>query len=674
MQLDVDDSIESMLMVRPSVWCIANLGASGSVHGLALSAIVMLPAFAFAEVVSVPEEKLNIHQLESVVVTASREPQPPEYAPGTVTVIAREEIERGHYTSVVDILRRVPGVHVEQPGSRGGRASIYTRGLDPNHTLILIDGVRMNDPTNNRGGSFDLSTLDPAGVERIEISRGPISAVHGSDAIAGVVNIITRTGSDAQEFLLDGSGGRWGVYRVAAEARGRVGIVDLSLAGAWIDEGNPPDDQEYRGGNLKADVGVKLPAGAKLRGTLRFADSESESFPDDSGGDDYAVIRALEGRDIREVDLHVEAAQKTGRWIDYALGFDYRYRREDRDSPGILSSPVRMGVPSESSRDELDYYAISLRNTVKPVEGLSLTAGGDVYWEEGSSNGQLSLLEPPPPLPASFQTSFELDRVVGGPFAELHWRSGFGLALYGGVRADFSDESSSEVTPRVSAEYSVPVIDLVVKGSWGEGFKLPAFYSLANPLVGNPDLVAERSKGWDLALSRSFWKDRIDARMAYFEIEVRNLIDFVPSSDPPLVNRSKVVSRGFEFELSARLLDSLDLNGNLTFTDTDIRHTSEDLLNRPRWRGALTLIWAPLKDVTIRAAALIVGSVKDSSVPTGNVTLDPWGRVDLSASWRVRKHVSLYLEIDNLFDSNYEEAVGFRAPGIRPRAGVTARF
>ena len=143
---------------------------------------------------------------------------------------------------------------------------------------------------------------------------------------------------------------------------------------------------------------------------------------------------------------------------------------------------------------------------------------------------------------------------------------------------------------------------------------------------------------------------------------------------PSLVNRSKVVSRGFEFELSARLFDALDINGNLTFTDTDIRHTSDDLLSRPRWRGALALIWTPVKDVTVRAAALIVGAVKDESVPTGKATLDPWGRVDLSASWRVREHVSLYLEIDNLFDSNYAEVIGFRAPGIRPRAGVTVRF
>jgi outer membrane cobalamin receptor len=641
------------------------------VRGLALSVIVILPGLALAEIVGVSEEEPTVHRLGPVVVTASREPQPPEYAPGTFTVIARDEIERGDYTSVVDVLRRVPGVHVEQPGSRGGRASIYTRGLDPNHTLILIDGVRMNDPTNNRGGSFDLSTLDPAGVERIEISRGSISAVHGSDAIAGVVNIITRTGRDAREILFDGSGGRWGVYRVAGEARGRVGIADLSLAGAWVDEGDPPDDQEYRGGNVKANVGLELPAGTSLRGSFRFADSESESFPDDSGGDEFAVIRTLEQRDIREFDMRVEAAQKTGRWIDYALGFDYRHRREDRDSPGIADGErPSPGIPSESTRDELDYYALSLRNTIKPLKGLSLTAGGDVYWEDGSSNGKPLFSGTPFETP----TSFKLDRVVGGPFAELHWRCCCDLVLYGGVRADFSDESSSEVTPRVSAEYSVPIVDLVVKGSWGEGFKLPAFFSLASPVVGNPNLVAERSRGWDLALSRSFWKDRVDGSLAYFEIEVRNLIDFVPDLDPQLVNRSKAVSRGFEFELNARLFDSLDLNGNLTFTDTDIRNTADDLLNRPRWRGALTLIWTPVKDVTIRTAALIVGSVKDSSEPTGDVTLDPWGRVDLSASWRVRKHVSLYLEIDNLLDANYEEAVGFRAPGIRPRAGVRARF
>jgi len=248
------------------------------VRGIAYLTFLLLPLSAYAQSDQAPDAA-PVHQIDPVVVVASIAPQPADHATGTVSVIEREEIERGHYTSVVDVLRQVPGIHIEQPGPRGGRASIYTRGLDPNHTLILIDGVRMNDPTNNRGGSYDLSTLDVAGVERIEIVRGPTSAVHGSDAIAGVLDIVTRPVGEKSEWVLDASGGRWGNYRFSGEARARAGIADLSVAGAWLDEGDYSDRQNYRGGNVKTAVGLRLPAGASLRGTLRYADSEAHAFP-----------------------------------------------------------------------------------------------------------------------------------------------------------------------------------------------------------------------------------------------------------------------------------------------------------------------------------------------------------------------------------------------------------
>jgi outer membrane cobalamin receptor len=610
------------------------------------------------------------HHLEPVVVTASREPVPADRAPGTVSVITREEIERSHYTSVVDVLRHVPGVHVEQPGSRGGRASIYTRGLDPSQTLILLDGVRLNDTTNNRGGSFDLSTLDPAGVERIEIVRGPTSAVHGSDAIAGVVNIITRTGADGEEVSLQASGGRWGVYRIAGEARGRRGPADLSLAGAWVDEGDPPDDQRYRGGNFKAAAGVDLAGDARLRGTLRFADSEGRAYPDDSGGPEFATIRALERRDVRDVNLHVELSQAPIRWIDYTAGFSYRHRRELRDSPGIAPG-VRdpFGVPAESSRDELDYYAFSLRNTVYRNEQFHATLGGDVYYEVGSSDGELF-----PGEPFAIPTSFDLDRVVGGAFAELQWSCACGLALYAGARVDFPDSASAEFNPRVSGRYRVPRLDVELSGSWGRGFKLPAFFSLAHPVVGNPGLDPERSRGFDVGVSRSFWDGRIEARASYFDIEVKDQIDFDAGPPPLLVNRSKVQSRGFELELRVDPFSWLSLTGSATHTATDIKGSSAELLNRPRWQGNLSLVVDPLASVTVRMAAIFVGSVKDSSIPTGPVTLDSWARVDLSAIWRMSEHIAVFIEIDNLLDSDYEEAIGFTAPGIRPRAGVRWRL
>jgi vitamin B12 transporter len=441
------------------------------------------------------------------------------------------------------------------------------------------------------------------------------------------------------------------------------------LAGAWLDEGEYADGQSYRAGNVKAAVGVRLPTGAALRGSLRYGNSKGRAFPDDSGGEKFAVIRETEERDVGEFNLHVATSKKKNRWIDYEVAFDYFYRRENREGPGVAPG-IRdaFGFPAESARDRLDHYRGSLRNTFSPSEKISATIGGDVYWEESSSDAVVAVGGN-----TLISTSFDLDRMVGGPFSEIQWRPVSDLSLTGSLRADFPDSSAAEVTPRVSARYRVPFIDVILAGSWGEGFKLPAMYSLTHPLIGDSDLKSERSWGWDFSASRSFWKDRLEGRLTYFEGEVKDLIDF-DSALRQLVNRDKVTSKGVEFELSTKIFDFLELEGHLTYTKTDIVDSPVNLLNRPRWRGGWTLTWKPAEAVLVRVVSLAVGKVKDSSIPTGARTLDSWLRVDLSATWRYREHLSFYLKIDNLLDANYEETLGFRAPGIRPRAGVMWRL
>jgi outer membrane receptor protein involved in Fe transport len=197
---------------------------------------------------------------------------------------------------------------------------------------------------------------------------------------------------------------------------------------------------------------------------------------------------------------------------------------------------------------------------------------------------------------------------------------------------------------------------------------------LAHPVVGNPDLDPERSEGFDVSVGRSFWGGRIAARATYFDIEVKDLIDFDPGPPPLLVNRSKIESHGFEMELRADPFPWLGFTGSVTHTVTDIKESSADLLNRPRWQGNLSLVWNPFPAVTLRTVALFVGPVKDSSIPTGPDTLDSWTRVDFSTVWRLDEHLSVFLEIDNLLDADYEEAIGFPASGIRPRAGVQWRI
>ena len=324
--------------------------------------------------------------LEPIVVTASQEPRALESSPASVSVITREEIAAKRYSDVLEALREIPGVHMDQPGARGSVSSIYLRGLDPNHTLVMVDGVRLNDTTNDRGGSYDFSTLGIENVERIEIVRGPLSAVYGSDAIGGAINIITRRGGEAREVQLDLSGGRFGNRRALAGAWGRLGAADYSITGSYLDNGNLPYDARYKDWNIKSALGLRLPSDAELVGTLRFINAHAKAFPDDSGGPEFAVIRDVDRRNIRELNTGLEFLQRPLPLLDYSLKASYYRHSEVRDSPGIAPG-VRdpTGIPPNLSDNLLNRYAFAVKATAKIGSQLSLTGGADFYRESGSS-------------------------------------------------------------------------------------------------------------------------------------------------------------------------------------------------------------------------------------------------------------------------------------------------
>lgn len=608
--------------------------------------------------------------MEEVVVTASAAPQDRDTLTSSVSLMTAEEIEFQRYDNVTDLLRLAPGVHVEQPGSRGGRSSIYLRGLDPNQTVILVDGVRMGDPNNNLGGSFDLSTLDVDDVERIEIVRGPLSAVHGSDALAGAVQIITRDGRDGDALILDGSGGRFGYGRGLAIVRGQRGVFDGKVSGSFVDDGKPEADSTYRAGNLHLSLGAELPHDASLRGTLRFVDARSRAYPQASGGEEFAVGRDRDKRKSEELSLALALDQRLSESFNYHVGVDYYRRREKRDSPAIAppaGAPPFAGVPAQSANDLLYRTRLNANATGRVFDILSLTAGGDVTFESGNSRGELDFFFGPT------STRYNDERVIGGPFVEANLETGFGLTAQAGVRADFSDEADTEWTPRVGASYRIPVIPILLRSSWGRGFKLPAFFSQSDALIGNPSLDAERSEGWDAGIEVRFFDGRILLTTTYFEIRVEDLIDF-DFSTFQLVNRTEVTTKGVEIGLRAVLPWDLLFSGSVTRVKTNIKDVSEHLLHRPRWRASGDLQWRPHERVGVGLTAVWVGSVYDESFPTRRVKLDDHVRFDFRGDVRVWREVSLYLAIENLLDASYEEAVGVPAMGIRPRAGVRATF
>lgn len=607
--------------------------------------------------------------LPELVVTGSRLEARAGETQAAVHVIDREEIASSHVDTVLELLRSLAGLHVDQAGGRGGVSTAMIRGADPNFTLVLIDGVKVNDPNNSRGGSFDLSTLSLDNVERIEIAAGPLSSMYGSDALGGVIHIITRDGKGEEPAVsAEASGGRFDFYRMLVEARADRGRWHYSWAGSYQNSGESVEGSAFSSAQVTGQTGVSLTEAMDLKAVLRFSSSEAESFPDDSGGPLFAVIRETEKRDQDELGLALKWALKSSDTWNFLADWDYFHRQEDIDSPGVAPG-IRdpLGIPANQSDNELDRHALSLAarhsgQRTNWVMGLSATL------EEGESLGSLDF--------GGFvvPTSFSLSRGVLAPFIEVRQEVLPDLFLHGALRVDFPEGFKAEYSPRLGAVYTLKSSETRLSVNWGEGFKLPSFFALGHPLVGNRGLKPETSESVDLRVSQPVFQGRGELNLTLFHNKFFNAIDLAEGPPPILVNRSKVTTRGAEAGLAFKLGKSWRWKGSVTFVDSDIEGTEEELRNRPKWRGGTSLAWMPTDTFNLRAEAFTVGEVPDSSIPTGDVDLSSYTRVDLAASWTPRPTWDIFLRVDNLLDADYEEFAGFPAPGITPVIGVRKTF
>jgi outer membrane cobalamin receptor len=604
-----------------------------------------------------------------VTITQARRPVPLSRRPESTTVVGRSDIEARPTAGVAELLRQVPGLAVDQAGGPGGVGSVYLRGTDPNHALVLIDGVRVNDPTNTRGGSFDLSTLDPLTIERIEVVRGPLSSVYGSDAIGGVINVITREGRATPENAAAAAIGTEGYRRVGAQATGPVGdALRFALTAGLLDQGEPVEGGGLINRTLTAKLHSAPRADTRLTLAGRFADTDARSFPDDSGGPRLAAIRESDRRAIEEASLGAAIDHPLTDWWRVDLGAGFSWRTEDVSSPGVapgLRDPF--GIPASESDSLYRRLQLTLANRFEPAPGVTLSLGGGLERERGSSAGEL--LFPGFSLP----TRFSLDRRVYSGFAEAEYAPG-ALVLSAGARVDASHGFEPALSPRLGALYRLEGTGTTLRANWGRGFRLPSFFSLGNPVVGNPDLRPERSVGWDVGVLQELGSAGLTLGATYFQNRVESLIDFEEGPPPRLVNRSAATSRGVELTAEWEATPELSARGQLTYTRTRLDEDPEPLRNRPRWRGSGEVRWRPAEAWRLGATVSHTGTVFDSSIPTGDVRLSPYTTVGLDAAWSPRPNLELQVGVENLLDADYEEAVGFPAPGPLFRAGLRVTF
>ncbi len=606
---------------------------------------------------------------EPIVVTASRLPGTTAASTGTTTVVTREQIEALRPTSTVELLRRVSGLHIDQPGGRGGVSSVYLRGSDPNFTLVLIDGVRVNDPTNSRGGSFDFATLDPGSIERIEVVRGPLSSVYGSDAIAGAINIIMREGAPKVVATAQAEGGRFDYYRGWAGLRGPLEFGDFALDASIVDDGDPIAGSLFVGKTATASATLVPTETTVIRLSSRVADSLAKGFPDDSGGPLFAVPIGLDKRDSREAIIAAEITHEAGRDVSYVAKASYYDRAEVFSSPGVAPG-VRdpAGIVANSSDSRFRRETVTGYGIFAPFDGAIISAGAEAVFEQGASDNQLIIAGTAVP------GRFGFARQIYAPFAEVRIALPLGLMLEGGGRLDIPDAFDAEFSPRIGLSRNFENTGTSLSASWGEGFKLPSFFALGHPFVGNGNLRPETSESAEIGIEQDLWSGRAALRAALFHNWFFDLIDFDEGPPPLLVNRSEVTSRGFELAGDVRPSSNLTLGAHVSYTRTNIEGTAEDLRNRPEWRAGGDMLWRPRDDITVALDGFYVGEVLDSSIATGDRTLDGYFRLDLAVTWTPLPDVELSLAVDNLLDAEFEEAAGFPGVGVRPRLIARVTF
>jgi vitamin B12 transporter len=596
-----------------------------------------------------------LHQLEDVVVTASRIETPAQQVASTVTVLSGKELRRKQYRLVVDALREVPGLDVKRNGGPGSNTSVFIRGADSDHTLVLIDGVEINDPSAPSRVPL-ISHLTTDNIDRVEILRGPQSTVWGGDAIGGVIHIITKSGAGPLSGSGWAEGGSYTTGRGGVDVSGKTGVVSYSLSASHSDTE----------GFSARSAGKERDGYRNTTASTRFTLDLGEAFDMDLVVRHTDAAIEFDGftaeRDNRiDVEQTIVTLQPTIRLFDdsWEQELSLRYARHERDTKSASPSLV-----------EGELFGAGWRNDLRLVDGHTLTMGLEGEWEE-----------------ADFPTFGDTARTFAAYVQDqIEWgQRVFGTA---GVRVDDHDAFGTEVTYRLAAGYRIPETGTTFRSSFGTGFKAPSLSQLSpSAFGGNPDLHAEASRGLDLGVEQSLWGQRLKLGVTYFQNWIDDLIVAVFDSDAGAfrnVNVDEARTRGAETYFVLEPGASLTIHGSYTYTNTEAHgnpagfglEEGSRLLRRPEHKAQLQVHtrWLGGRGGSTLRLTWMGGRSDLDPTTFATVRADDYFVVDLSGSFGVTEHVRLFARVENLLDKDYEDVLGFATPGLSAYGGVELRY
>jgi len=603
--------------------------------------------------------------LGTMVITANRTETPEKETGSSLTVITGEDIQKRQALTVADALRLVPGLDVVNSGGLGRQVNVYTRGASAGQTLVLIDMVEMNDPSSFTG-AFDFANLMVDNIERIEVLRGGDSSIYGSDAIGGVINIITKKGKGDPKFSLSGEGGSYNTFKTVGTASGQVHNVNYALSASETEShgfsaadtqwGNSERDG-YKNtsvdGRFGWDVSKDLDFGASVRyndGKVGL-DTNQDIKP-------YAPVDALGytqttsevfTRGFSHLKLFNSFWEQT-----FAVAYS-NTRRQTRwpSDPNINTDWTFEGI----------YTGTKIKGDWQNL--LHLTDKNELMVGIEDEQDQLESMSN---TTGSYYTYNTQGYYVTDRFT-LFERS-FTTAS---VRYTDNSRSGSLPTWSITEALLIDEIGLKLKANYGTGFKVPTLSELYSPITwgGNPNLVSETSNNWDAGFEQSFFDKRLQFGATYFNNRFNNLIQGNQLTPYwTMQNIGKATAQGVETFIQIQPLSALTFRTNYTYDYTQNLDDNTQLTYRPQNKVNFDTNYQVTPKVNINLTMIAVGQKSGY----GNTSIPGYAISNLAGSYSVTKNIKLFSRIDNIFNKHYQEVWGYGTSGLAGYGGITLSY
>ncbi|MDB5510864.1 MAG: hypothetical protein JWR08_347 [Enterovirga sp.] len=626
--------------------------------------------------------------LPDIVVTADRRAEPIGRSASAISVLTREELQSFNPTSLVDALRSVPGLDVSETGGPGSTTAVRLRGANSGQTLVLIDGIRVNDPVS-ASGEFDFSTLLPTAIDRIEVLRGPQSALYGSDAIGGVINITTRSGRGEPRFESRTEAGAYGTVNTSTSASGSIGPWSFAANGGGqksagfsrygyrvgqLERKFPffePDGFNRYGGygrlGYDAGEGVKLEMGMMSSRTSAEYDAASSTLPRN-------VVATGAGRifpdtpanAIRQLSqIWARATAETGP-VDHS--FQVYANQTDRDFRDVSYRTSTALATTTSGRTEFrgDRVGTEYQGDLKFDAFGSLTFGGRIETEKATTFSTPLL----PTLRARSRT-LEAEQTTKSVFALYQLPIGERIILSAGGRHDEVDARSFD-TWRATGAFLIPETGTKLRASGGTGGKAPTLYQLFEPTFGNAALSPETSIGWDAGVDQTLFDGRVTLSATVFGNRFNDLIEF-NSATSRYFNVARARTSGVELEGGIVLWpELLRMTGNYTYLDSEDERTGLSLQRRPRHSGRIGFPITPAPGLLIEPRITMVSQRFSGNNET--LPLVPYARLDIYAEYKIDNTWKVFGRVENVTDTRYQEILNYGTTGRAAYAGLSVTW